>query len=557
MNIKSKSYQYRILLQKEDKILLDRLFAIKRNCWNFCLAVCYDLDERYPQYRKPKYKKVKPENLVEEIRKINEANKFNGYKIANNVRFLNKPLQYKQWITRLYKYGYLRSDSYQDKNGSWVEINRDWQHLPNMRFFDLLMKDSFDKAWSKFWEAAKNGQLKRARAKYWEKIKVNGRKFNQRKYDMICKPKFKRWNEEQTFTSDFDKGGGSIDITTGLLSIHKSIKPIKLKIRADDKIFKDKVVRFNSFTLKRTTDGKYYCSLSFRYEFDVKQVKDIDSVVGIDVGCKNAIIMSNGDTFDYPAEQIERMQKQIENLQNKANRSYLLNKDNKDWSKKNQRKIYQKIGKIHRKITNIKNQHLHHITNAIVDTYDLIGLENFAIKNTTQQRKAKPDENGNFAKNGAAMKRGFNRKFLGNRPYMTKQMLKYKAEWQGKHTWEAPSKYPSSKNCCCCGHKNKRLTINDRSWTCDKCLTWHDRDFNASINLALEALHNKMLEGVNTPTIKNAFVRLGGGNHLELEFKLSVNDKNLTNKDRRFFVSKSSYEQYYKILNIRLLSVAV
>ena len=41
------------------------------------------------------------------------------------------------------------------------------------------------------------------------------------------------------------------------------------------------------------------------------------------------------------------------------------------------------------------------------------------------------------------------------------------------------------------------------------------RQFSASINFCLEAL---CLDRINTPTLKNAFVNLGGRIHLALEF---------------------------------------
>lgn len=42
----------------------------------------------------------------------------------------------------------------------------------------------------------------------------------------------------------------------------------------------------------------------------------------------------------------------------------------------------------------------------------------------------------------------------------------------------------------------KDLTLQDRGWTCPKCNTKHDRDFNASINIKKQGL--KILSGLGT-----------------------------------------------------------
>ena len=43
--------------------------------------------------------------------------------------------------------------------------------------------------------------------------------------------------------------------------------------------------------------------------------------------------------------------------------------------------------------------------------------------------------------------------------------------------------YPSSRLCSTCGHKNEKLTLQDRMWTCTRCGITHDRDMNAALNL--------------------------------------------------------------------------
>ena len=66
--------------------------------------------------------------------------------------------------------------------------------------------------------------------------------------------------------------------------------------------------------------------------------------------------------------------------------------------------------------------------------------------------------------------------------YKFKTVLSNMAKNNGCEVRIANKYYPSSKECHICGHKNK-ITLKDRTITCDNCGTTYDRDENAAINL--------------------------------------------------------------------------
>ena len=69
------------------------------------------------------------------------------------------------------------------------------------------------------------------------------------------------------------------------------------------------------------------------------------------------------------------------------------------------------------------------------------------------------------------------------------KVLQYKAIWNNKKLIQINRYYPSSQICSVCNYQNrniKDLTI--RKWECPKCHTYHDRDFNASVNIMFEGL---------------------------------------------------------------------
>ena len=67
----------------------------------------------------------------------------------------------------------------------------------------------------------------------------------------------------------------------------------------------------------------------------------------------------------------------------------------------------------------------------------------------------------------------------GNNP----TAAKYKAIWYGRDVNQINRFESSSKKCNICGYINQELTLNIREWLCPECLTKHDRDHNAAINI--------------------------------------------------------------------------
>lgn len=70
--------------------------------------------------------------------------------------------------------------------------------------------------------------------------------------------------------------------------------------------------------------------------------------------------------------------------------------------------------------------------------------------------------------------------------YRFQEILKYKAEWNGRIVIKVSRWFASSKKCSNCKYKKKDLKLSDREWTCPECGTHHDRDLNAAINIEHE-----------------------------------------------------------------------
>ena len=130
-----------------------------------------------------------------------------------------------------------------------------------------------------------------------------------------------------------------------------------------------------------------------------------------------------------------------------------------NWHKANKR-----LGRVHERIGNIREDAHQQATTKIVRKASAIGIETLNISGLLKNRKLAK------ALSDAALSR-----------FLT--MLKYKADRRGIPITEADRFFASSKTCSSCGHKKKELLLSDRTYHCDACGADIDRDLNAALNL--------------------------------------------------------------------------
>ncbi|MGL5245840.1 MAG: RNA-guided endonuclease InsQ/TnpB family protein [Sarcina sp.] len=222
-------------------------------------------------------------------------------------------------------------------------------------------------------------------------------------------------------------------------------------------------------------NGKYWC-LSLGIEADESKVELTNEIIGIDLGVKNLAIVSN---IEKPfkninkSKRVKKLNKRLNRLQRQVSRKYDKLKQGKAFKKgeklvktNNIIKLERKIKLVNKRITDIRNNHLHQTTNAIVKTKPCkIVVEDLNVKNMMK--------NKHLSK--AIAEQCFNR-FIN--------FLEYKCKFNGIEFLKADRFYPSSKMCSNCSSINKNLKLSDRIYICKHCGMIMDRDKNASINLA-------------------------------------------------------------------------
>lgn len=215
--------------------------------------------------------------------------------------------------------------------------------------------------------------------------------------------------------------------------------------------------------------NKYYISLvSKEYK---KTLPKNNKSIGIDLGIKSLITLSNGQKFNIRKSEIKNIEIKISKIDRKISRQITNNnKKNRPLNEaKNLQKQKTKRYHLHQKLNNIKKDDLHKISSMIVRTYQIICIEDLNIRGLIAEKKISKDIQrtswGTFVK-----------------------MLEYKSKWYGRELIKVSRWYPSTITCSRCRYQNKKINLDTRKWQCPNCQTLHDRDINASINILNEGL---------------------------------------------------------------------
>lgn len=196
--------------------------------------------------------------------------------------------------------------------------------------------------------------------------------------------------------------------------------------------------------------------------------KLVSEPLGIDAGIKDLAVVSNGEIHKNinKTRSIKKADKKLKRLQRQASRQYEKNKKFKIKGKgENLLKLEKQINTTYKRLTNIRANHLHQTTFALVKNKpEYIVIEDLNVKGMMKNKHL-----------SKAVASQCLREF--------RRQLEYKCEWYGIPLIIADRWYPSSKTCSCCGYVKKDLNLSDRVYRCSECSLVIDRDLNASINL--------------------------------------------------------------------------
>ena len=249
----------------------------------------------------------------------------------------------------------------------------------------------------------------------------------------------------------------------------KVIKIPKIKwLKFRDKFNISKDIEFRNITISKD-NNEYFASICYQ-ENNPNIIPELSKIeeektLGIDLGITYLAILSNETKIDNP-KHYNKYQEKLAFEQRKLSNKLLKNGNKKDT--KSYQKQKEKVGKIHKKISNTRKDFLHKLTNSIVENqnYTSYVMEDLAVKELEQN-------------NYTSMS-----KAIGDVSWrMLRTLMIYKCENKGKNLIIIGKFEPSSKTCSVCGNIYQKLGREEKVWKCEKCNTFHDRDINAAKNI--------------------------------------------------------------------------
>jgi putative transposase len=189
------------------------------------------------------------------------------------------------------------------------------------------------------------------------------------------------------------------------------------------------------------------------------------SRVGVDVGVRRLATVANecGEVIERVANPrpLEAALKKLRQVSPTRSRC------TKDSRRYRERTV--QITRLHRRINDVRTHHLHVLTTRLAKTHGRIVVEGLDAAGMLRQKGLAGSR---------ARRRGLSDAALGT----PRRHLSYKMGWYGAQLVVADRWFPSSKSCHLGGHVQDIGW--DEHWQCDRCSASHQRDDNASINLA-------------------------------------------------------------------------
>ncbi len=210
-------------------------------------------------------------------------------------------------------------------------------------------------------------------------------------------------------------------------------------------------------TVNPSKDAYASCLYEDGIEVPVPSIPENPKAVGIDLNLERLAVCSDGREYDNPRT-LKQYEKRLKRLQKKLSKK---KKGSSNW-----KKLKHKIAVLHEKIANIRKDSIHKMTKKIVcdSQADVIVIEDLNVSGMMKNRKlSRHMQDASF--------------------YEIRRQIEYKCLFYGKTLVIADRFFASSKTCHRCGWHNDGLTLRDREWVCQVCLTKLDRDLNAALNL--------------------------------------------------------------------------
>ncbi|WP_420799503.1 RNA-guided endonuclease InsQ/TnpB family protein [Ktedonobacter robiniae] len=207
--------------------------------------------------------------------------------------------------------------------------------------------------------------------------------------------------------------------------------------------------------------GHWYVSI--QVEVTRERPPTPEPVVGVDVGVKQAAVVSDGRRLENQKPLAHHLKK-LGKLQRTLSRKQKTHdpETKRTVFSRNYQKQRLKVARKYQQIAHIRRDIQHKFTTELARTCRAIGIEDLNILGMMANRKL------SRAVADAAMGQLL-------------QFLKTKVAASGGNLFMASRWFPSTKRCSGCGHVKKRMPLKHRTYQCQMCGLVIDRDLNAAL----------------------------------------------------------------------------
>ncbi|XZN96933.1 MAG: RNA-guided endonuclease InsQ/TnpB family protein [Microcoleus sp.] len=240
--------------------------------------------------------------------------------------------------------------------------------------------------------------------------------------------------------------------------------------------------------------------IAIKYEIEKPYVDADRPIVGVDIGIKELAVCSHGKVFSNP-QAYRRLSKRLKRSQRRVSKRVK--------GSKNRAKAVKKLSKLHARVSNIRKDAIHKLTNYLAKNHSEIKIEDLSVKSFLKNHKLA----------GAIADCGM---------YEFRRQLEYKTEKFSSKLTLVDRMFPSSQICSNCGKHRHKMPLKNRVYVCPECGHTEDRDLNAARNI------ERWFEGIFVPsrsdlavssTVSACGVDKPLKSHLETTMNQEVNTK--------------------------------
>lgn len=212
-----------------------------------------------------------------------------------------------------------------------------------------------------------------------------------------------------------------------------------------------------SCTVLKEACGHYYLLLRLKMP-DVKEKKELETPMGIVFAQGKLAVRSDGEPIVFRHQDEKSLQ-----CIRQARKALLRRTP----GSRGYEEARQRLAMLYKNRSNQRHNDLHAISRQIIDAADTFYLQ-------------KPDIMERLVHMESPRAR---MELLDEAWWTFGEMVRYKAEAEGKRFWRVPRAYPAYSLCSACNHKVPEAEVPDGKWMCSACGAELDPEINAARNL--------------------------------------------------------------------------